>query len=120
MPERIQRRMTKNWRKPEGAVYVGRPGRWGNPWTVVQTLGGWCLAVRGNTTTGMYATEAEAMQGLMKAYATWAEVRREQIVSELAGKDLMCWCPLVDADGNEVPCHATVLLELAAGGGDRG
>jgi hypothetical protein len=28
---RIQRRRTKGWRMPEGAVYVGRPTRWGNP-----------------------------------------------------------------------------------------
>lgn len=31
MPERIQRRRTPGWRMPDGAVYVGRPGRWGNP-----------------------------------------------------------------------------------------
>lgn len=30
-PRRIQRRRTKGWRMPEGAVYVGRPTRWGNP-----------------------------------------------------------------------------------------
>lgn len=32
MPARIQRRRTKGWTKPEGAVYVGRGTRWGNPW----------------------------------------------------------------------------------------
>lgn len=31
MPQRIQRRRTPGWRMPEGAVYVGRPGRFGNP-----------------------------------------------------------------------------------------
>jgi hypothetical protein len=30
---RIQRKRTKGWRMPEGAVYVGRPSRWGNPFT---------------------------------------------------------------------------------------
>lgn len=30
-PQRIQRKRTKGWRMPEGAVYVGRPSRWGNP-----------------------------------------------------------------------------------------
>lgn len=30
-PERIQRQRTKGWRMPAGAVYVGRPSRWGNP-----------------------------------------------------------------------------------------
>ena len=30
MPERIQRKRTRGWRMPEGAVYVGRPTKWGN------------------------------------------------------------------------------------------
>ena len=30
-PQRIQRKRTKGWRMPDGAVYVGRPTRWGNP-----------------------------------------------------------------------------------------
>ena len=30
-PKRIQRKRTKGWRMPEGAVYVGRGSRWGNP-----------------------------------------------------------------------------------------
>lgn len=34
MPERIQRRRTRGWRMPEGAVYVGRPSKWGNPLTM--------------------------------------------------------------------------------------
>jgi hypothetical protein len=36
-------------------------------------------------------------------------------VERLRGHDLACWCPLVDADGNHVPCHADILLELANG-----
>lgn len=31
---RIQRKRTKGWRMPEGAVYVGRPSRWGNPFPI--------------------------------------------------------------------------------------
>lgn len=31
MPERLQRQRTKGWRMPEGAIYVGRPSPWGNP-----------------------------------------------------------------------------------------
>lgn len=33
-PRRIQRRRTKGWRMPEGAVYVGRGSKWGNPYKV--------------------------------------------------------------------------------------
>lgn len=31
MPNRIQRKRIKGWRMPEGAVFVGRPTKWGNP-----------------------------------------------------------------------------------------
>ncbi|RNL66260.1 DUF4326 domain-containing protein [Nocardioides marmoriginsengisoli] len=30
-PKRIQRRREKGWKMPEGAVYVGRGTKWGNP-----------------------------------------------------------------------------------------
>jgi hypothetical protein len=33
-PKRIQLRRTKGWRKPEGAVVVARPSRWGNPYRI--------------------------------------------------------------------------------------
>lgn len=35
MPERIQRKRTKGWRMPEGAIYVGRPTKWGNPIQII-------------------------------------------------------------------------------------
>ena len=36
-PKRIQRRRTKGWRMPEGAVYVGRPTIFGNPFRVIKS-----------------------------------------------------------------------------------
>jgi hypothetical protein len=42
-----------------------------------------------------------------------ARFSREDVVAELAGHDLACWCPLQDAQGSRVPCHADVLLEIA-------
>ncbi|MCR1785331.1 DUF4326 domain-containing protein [Nocardioides carbamazepini] len=33
-PKRIQRQRTKGWRMPEGAVYVGRGSKWGNPFAL--------------------------------------------------------------------------------------
>lgn len=38
MPQRIQRKRVKGWRMPEGAVYVGRPTEWGNPWRPGQVI----------------------------------------------------------------------------------
>ena len=34
MAERIQLRRTKGWRKPEGAIVVARPSKWGNPYRI--------------------------------------------------------------------------------------
>lgn len=33
-PVRIQRKRTKGWKMPEGAIYVGRPTVWGNPFHI--------------------------------------------------------------------------------------
>lgn len=93
-PKRIQQRRTKGWRKPEGAIAVGRGTRWGNPYSVKEF--GQALVVQGY--------RAALVEGRL-VRATVEDVRRE-----LAGRDLMCWCPL------DQPCHADVLLEIANGG----
>ena len=31
--KRIQRKRTKGWKMPENTKYVGRPTKWGNPFT---------------------------------------------------------------------------------------
>lgn len=107
---------------PTDAIYVGRPGKWGNPFVVAQEKGdnGYKYSVRGsaNHLLGMHRTKAEAQRqaadlfelhtGPMGNYEIDGEALR-QLVSALAGKDLACWCKLTD------PCHADVLLELANG-----
>jgi hypothetical protein len=95
LPQRIQRKRTRGWRMPEGAVYVGRLpnglGGWGNPYIV-----------------GEHQTRQQAVDNFRRALVdgrlqySVAKVRRE-----LAGRDLACWCPL------DQPCHADVLLDLA-------
>ena len=40
LAKRIQRQRTKGWRMPPGAVYVGRPSRWGNPFPVGSDFAG--------------------------------------------------------------------------------
>lgn len=88
MPHRIQRKRTKGWKMPENTVYVGRPTKWGNPYT----LQGW---------------SRERAVSLYRGYA----VRKfGNLKAQLGGKNLACWCPL------DQPCHADVLLELANGG----
>jgi Domain of unknown function (DUF4326) len=87
-PQRIQLRRVSGWRKPEGAVVVARPTKWGNPYTVAER--GRARAVE------LYREHLLANPGLLEAAR-----------AELAGHDLACWCELTD------PCHADVLLELA-------
>jgi hypothetical protein len=97
-PKRIQRRRTKGWRMPEGAVYVGRPTKWGNPFVV----GEW-------DEVSKQRLEAGQCVRLFRTYITqtaWPELV-EHAIQELRGRDLACWCPL------DQPCHADVLLELA-------
>jgi hypothetical protein len=85
---------------PEGAIYVGRPSRWGNDFEV---------GVDG-TTEECVKLYAEAMAMLKENSPAYYN----DLLAPLRGHDLACWCPLVDADGNPVPCHANVLLELCA------
>lgn len=100
-PKRIQRKRTKGWRMPEGAVYVGRPSKWGNPWAVGDP----------SPWTHQPMDRAAAVEVYRYMVDNWTG--RVEIRKHLAGRDLACWCPLVDAGGRPVPCNADVLLELA-------
>lgn len=68
MPKRIQRRRTKGWRAPKGAIYVGRPTKWGNPYTGDQAV------------------------PLFRATVPITLISEAK--KELRGFDVMCWCPL--------------------------
>lgn len=110
-PKRIQRKRTRGWKAPEGAVNVTRPGKWGNPFTV-----------KGALESGYAKTEDEAQKLVVECFREWIRggqqwwqggesmERRYYMTTNMAdlrGKDLMCWCPL------DQPCHADVLLEIA-------
>jgi hypothetical protein len=113
VPERIQLRRTKGWRKPEGVVVVARPTKWGNPYrwqeyrSVAYDSDGEAFTVsaasrRRFAVTDFQAAVAYQIGGFLPGYPS-----REEIRHELAGKDLACWC------GPDEPCHADVLLEIA-------
>lgn len=104
MPERIQRKRTTGWRMPEGAIYVGRPTIWGNPFRAERFAGGWCVPVPGGEIT--FATEEEARTETVAAYRDMLPYFGLDL-SRLRGHDLACWCP------PDAPCHGDVLLELA-------
>lgn len=119
MPERIQRKRTKGWRMPEGAVYVGRPSRWGNPYVIgregpagIARWDAWLVLdsqAECHPRVAAFGTEREARTDAVNRFAMWlSEAPRLWIAqTELAGRDLACWCPL------DQPCHADVLLEVA-------
>lgn len=107
-PRRIQRQRTKGWRAPEGAVYVGRGTKWGNPWKVspMQPHAD-AVAYFRNALDHQWAGVWDNPD-----HENWTRLpSHDEIRAELAGKDLMCWCPL------DSPCHADVLLEIASGDG---
>lgn len=93
-PRRIQRKRTAGWQMPEGAVYVGRPTRWGNPFRL---------------------QAGDDPKLIVERYRFWLKNTltilacppQPNEIAQLRGKDLACWCPL------DQPCHADVLLELA-------
>lgn len=129
MPERIQLKRTRGWRKPPGAVVVSRPSRWGNPFRVGDLVrdpgydGGPAAPNLGVMPEGAYTgfvvrrvrDRADAV-ALFRAYIafhddTWPP---EEIRRELGGRDLCCWCPLPKPGEPDI-CHAAVLLAVAAG-----
>jgi hypothetical protein len=101
---RIQLRRTAGWRKPEGAIVVARPSKWGNPYKVGGTF----------QHDGVQSTVRDRAHAVV-LYRNWldGQLHIADVVAELSGHDLACWCPLVDETGSPVPCHADVLLALA-------
>lgn len=73
---------------PPGAVYIGRPTKWGNPFVI-----------------GRDGGRAE----VIAKYKAWL-LRNPQLVQaakhELRGKSLVCWCA-------PEACHGDVLMSIA-------
>ena len=71
-----------------GAVYIGRPTRWGNPFVM-----------------GKDGTREEVVQ----KFAEWIKTQPELLAlvrKELKGRDLVCFC-------SPKACHGDVLIKLA-------
>jgi hypothetical protein len=124
MTKRIQRKRTKGWRMPKGAVYVGRPSKWGNPFQEQspESVGGptirpaWGKAP--NKSGGRQFDPHDLLEtspDMLVAMFVWnitlwrvhEPAAFEKWIAPLRGKDLTCWCP------SGTPCHADVLLRLA-------
>lgn len=80
---------------PENTVYVGRPTRWGNPFTDMNDA-----YERYVITTALMRRPYAELGYNSKKFVD--DARRE-----LGGKNLACWCSL------DKKCHADILLEIA-------
>jgi hypothetical protein len=98
-PKRIQRKRTKGWRMPQGAIYVGRPSKWGNPWAIDDPK----IGRRPDDSPW----DIDDLLRWYRGYVRAVEADHPGWLAPLRGHDLACWCPL------DQPCHAAVLLELA-------
>ncbi len=105
-PKRIQRSRVKGWKMPPGAVYVGRPSKWGNPFNARD-----CPLDIGPPAWARGAAVDSFREAYMDLLVHPAGTHRLKFTPEelasLKGHDLACWCPL------NQPCHADVLLEIA-------
>jgi len=114
-PRRIQRRRTRGWRMPDNTVYVGRPGKWGNPWSVAE----WHSLLNTLPYDDARAVAADCFYSAMVDRVSDPDYLEhehpgfypplDQIRDELAGKNLACWCP------EDQPCHGDTLLKIANG-----
>lgn len=104
MPIRVQLSRKKGWRKPEGAVVVSRPSKWGNPYKLDAYPSGMTLDDR-----RVHALDCfrRLLLGQIEQPAVSLAFTVDDVKRELAGKDLCCWCSLSKG------CHADILLEIA-------
>lgn len=114
-PERIQQRRTAGWRMPLNARSVTRPGRYGNPWSVMRPPRDPLYSLAGPWTAPGFVDKTQAAAVAVDLFERWMTGQIElpekwwpkPDLAPLEGRDLACFCPVGE------PCHADVLLRLA-------
>lgn len=109
MAKRIQRKRVSGWRMPLGAIYVGRPSLWGNPFTIGHRFdeGDSFFTAYGDCLDDGLVTADNCLVAFEAYCRNWLRKGGDEWLASLRGKDLACWCPLSS------PCHADILLRLA-------
>ena len=123
MPNRVQRKRTKGWRKPPNTTYVGRGSKWGNP---IKQIDDRFFLIWGKSK--FILREDATMKDVLRWYerlfnpkfiqawnfdniAYYWRIYHNQFkllnLEELKGKNLICWRAL------DEKCHADILLRLA-------
>lgn len=106
---RIQRKRTKGFKMPENCTYVGRPTKFGNPFSVEQfgrekAVEMFSECLDNNVMCYIYLDELEATT----AFNHMKHISKN--IEELRGKNLACFCSL------DQICHADVLLNILQNG----
>lgn len=97
---------------PPGAVYVGRPSKWGNPFVIGvhgdrdKVVKLFRILATHIATPWWQQGETLSIDFQDAAANQWKLTFTEDDIRELKGKDLVCWCA-------PKPCHADILLKLA-------
>jgi hypothetical protein len=127
VPVRIQRSRQSKQVSPNGLpiAYVGRPGKWGNPFKIVGDIIYGDAGHRRKILSKWIYIEPDANDFInwsaplneivISLYINWLAGNDKNFiipvpfenVNELKGKNLSCWCP------KNCKCHADILLELA-------
>jgi len=112
VPVRIVRSRQHKQVSPNGLdiAYVGRPGKWGNPFRVSGEEGHWFVLNENDEPLVTFDKKEEAVDCCIENYKEYISHEHNLgivNVFTLKGKNLSCWCP------NNCKCHADVLLELA-------
>ena len=113
-PVRLQRTRKRYNVTPIGAIYVGRPTLWGNPFSERPRIG----HARGvilyrSWIAGDLSPYILHRAGFGHDEIVSLERWRKQLLNQLhrlRGHDLQCWCPLTSAW-----CHADTQLRLVNG-----
>lgn len=105
MPQRIQRRRVRGWRKPDGCVIVDRTSRYGNPYKVECVNHAWSVV----TPWGNVSADDEAHARQIACDLFGGMVLPFLDLEPLRGMDVACTCAL---DG--LPCHGDNILRAVA------
>lgn len=111
-PIRIQRSRTNKQVSPNGLPiqYVGRPGKWGNPFKVIGEKGHWFVVNEEDEPLVTFEDRSDAIDFCIENYKEYI-LHEHHLgvvnIFDLKGKNLSCWCSV------NCKCHADVLLEIA-------
>lgn len=95
-------------------VNVARPGKWGNPYPAGEELES-APFIDADYPKRHFRTAGEAVEcfrELLTGPHFDPDILTRKWIEPLRGKNLACWCPIIDRHDNYVPCHADVLLSI--------